>query len=176
VGLDITAYSRLKYIGKHAGDDDNEHEWDAEYNRVHVKPYAYAEFPQSFRGIPVLGTEVSNSGTSTFLTGGCYEVTPETQTHAFRAGSYSGYGLWREDLQRQFNPGRKPDGPFYELIWFADNEGCIGPEAAKDLLEDFRLHFERYMPGEHADYFTEKYRDWTRAFELAADGGLVDFH
>jgi hypothetical protein len=93
-----------------------------------------------------------------------------------RAGSYSGYNAWRADLQRQFNPAVDEDGPFFELIYFADNEGCIGPEAAKDLLEDFRLHFERYMSGAHADYFTAKYQDWTRAFELAADGGLVDFH
>jgi hypothetical protein len=179
VGLDITAYSRLKHLGKHETVDDADGcEYDAAYNRVHVEAYAYAGFEASFRGIPILGTETYGTAQypSEFIAGGCYEVTPETQTHGFRAGSYSGYNAWRADLQRQFNPAVDEDGPFFELIYFADNEGCIGPEAAKDLLEDFRLHFERYMSGAHADYFTAKYQDWTRAFELAADGGLVDFH
>ena len=91
-----------------------------------------------------------------------------------RAGSYSGYSAWRDDLRRQFNPDTEPDKPFYELIWFADNEGTIGPEAAADLLADFLAHADAYTPA--MEYFRENYRDWTRAFELAADGGLVDFH
>lgn len=173
MGLDITAYSRLKPVGKH-GDDWCEESYDEDFNRVHVQAYAYDGFPQSFRGIPILGTRtVSNSS---FIEGGCFAVTPETRSHAFRAGSYSGYGVWRDDLRRQFNPDTDPVLPFYELIWFADNEGCIGPEAAKDLLADFREHAARYAPRKYEDYFRTKYQDWMTAFELAADGGLVDFH
>lgn len=174
MGLDITAYSRLKHVGKHADGWCEEQYNDETWERVHVAAYAYDSFPQSFRGIPVIGTTAS--GASTFLDGGCFAVTEETKTHAFRAGSYSGYGLWRDDLRLQFNPDTNPDLPFYELIWFADNEGCIGPDAAKDLLADFREHAAAYAPREHADYFRQKYEDWTTAFELAADGGLVDFH
>lgn len=170
MGLDITAYSRLKPVGKHT-DDWCEESYDDNFNRVHVQAFAYSDFPQSFRGIPILGTK------ATFIQGGCFAVTEETKTHAFRAGSYGGYNHWRADLQKQFNPMRNEAGPFYELIWFADNEGCIGPDAAKDLLADFREHADRYDPGtEHPDYFRQKYQDWTTAFELAADGGLVDFH
>lgn len=180
MGLDITAYSRLKHIGKHEKDIAlNEGEPggpdDFCYYDGHVQAYAYDSFPQSFRGIPVLGKRAVSGG-DYFIEGGCFEHTPETVTHGFRAGSYGGYGQWRADLQRQFNPARVPDGPFYELIWFADNEGSIGPEAAKDLLEDFRLHFEHYMPPSSDGWWLTKYRDWTKAFELAADGGLVDFH
>jgi hypothetical protein len=171
MGLDITAYSRLTAVGKHTDDwceDDD-----------HVTAMAYDCFPQSYRGLPVLATE-QHGGTG-FVMGGCYAITPETKTHGFRAGSYGGYNQWRADLQQQFNPDREPDGPFYELIWFADNEGCIGPDAAADLLADFRQHAAAYAPSEHPDYFREKYfrekyQDWTRAFELAADGGLVSFH
>jgi hypothetical protein len=76
-------------------------------------------------------------------------------------------------LQEQFNPDLAPDGPFYELIWFADNEGCIGPDAAKDLLADFREHEAAYVPP--SGWTAATYQDWTRAFELAADGGLVRF-
>lgn len=173
MGLDITAYSRLKHIGKHADEWCDEQYDDETFNRVHVQAFAYQDFPQSFRGIPVLGNRAASG--CAFFDGGCFAVTEETKTHAFRAGSYSGYGVWRDDLRRQFNPRTLPNGPFYELIWFADNEGCIGPEAAKDLLADFREHATSYAPNGHADYFRQKYEDWTTAFELAADGGLVDF-
>lgn len=176
MGLDITAYSRLEHVGKHTKDPtENEGEPggmdDWCYYDGHVQAYAYDDFPQSFRGIPILGKRAV--GQSTFLEGGCYEATARTHTHSFRAGSYTGYGLWRADLQSRFNPNCDPDGPFYELIFFADNEGSIGPEASKDLLADFLLYFERY-PADEWDL--AKYKDWLNAFKLAADGGLVHFH
>lgn len=150
------------------------------YYDNHVDAFAYASFPESFRGIPVLTSDEQ------WIKGGCFEITPETETHGFRAGSYGGYGQWRQDLASQFNPAplsfdrgprmAKPDPelPFYELIWFADNEGCIGPDAARDLLADFREHATAYAPPQV--WSGEKYQDWTRAFELAANGGLVQFH
>jgi hypothetical protein len=98
-------------------------------------------------------------------------------------------------LARQFNPQTEekeegypgtvpgepdPDKPFYELIWFADNEGTIGPEAAADLLVDFREHAEAYADANRdvakSQFFREKYAEWTRACELAANGGLIVFH
>lgn len=192
MGLDITAYSRLSWIGKHEIDPAlNEGEPGPHcYYEDHVDAYAYDAFPDSYRGCPVLTTE--EHGRSTFLVSGCYEVTPETQTHGFHAGSYGGYGQWRQDLAKNFNPAAitfekhgpsmskpDPDLPFYELIWFADNEGCIGPDAARDLHIDFRTHAERYRVL-HADddssWYVGRYEDWTRAFDLAADGGLVRFH
>jgi hypothetical protein len=168
MGLDITAYSNLSAAGKHTTgwcEDDN-----------HVTALAYDCFPASFRGITVLATEAH--GGDRFLMGGCYALTEHTETHRFRAGSYGGYNAWRADLQRQFNPEPRPDGPFYELIWFADNEGCIGELAAAELLADFRQHAAEYRPptDDPYGYYVEKYADWTRAFELAADGGLVSFH
>jgi hypothetical protein len=188
MGLDITAYSNLKHIGKHEFDPLlNEGEPGPHcYYENHVQAYAYDSFPDSFRGLPVIGTE--HHGSSAFLASGCYEITPKTETHGFRAGSYSGYGQWRQNLASQFNPAAlyldrkgpgmaKPDPelPFYELIWFADNEGCIGPEAAADLLADFREHADKYVDP-YDGYGRQKYDDWTRAFELASASGLVEFH
>ncbi len=176
MGLDITAYSKLKHIGRHAKDTTlNEGEPggvdDWCYYEDHVQAVAYDSFPQSFRGVPIVG-EITGRDYR-FLDGGCYERTDETKTHGFRAGSYGGYNRWRQNLQDQFNPDRNQGGPFYELIWFADNEGTIGPEAAVDLLADFREHEARYRPlWEQGD----TYSDWMRAFELAADSGLVRFH
>jgi hypothetical protein len=166
MGLDITAYSNLTPIGKHTKnycEDDN-----------HVHAYAYSCFPASFRGIPVLGTERDDY--TEFLEGGCYAITEWTRTHGFRAGSYSGYNHWRDNLKAQFNPNTEPDGPFYELIWFADNEGSIGSEAAADLLLDFEVHAATYQPLYHEHPEWDTYTDWMRAFELAAVSGLVEFH
>lgn len=165
MGLDITAYSHLKPVGKHTEG------WCEDEN--HVNAFAYLPFTASFRGIPVTDTD------DQFINGGCFEVTDSTVTHGFQAGSYGGYNRWREDLSKQFNPSAVPFAPFYELIYFADNEGTIGPDAARDLLADFTEHADRYVPpgdDEFAGYYREKYQDWTRACELAADGGLIQFH
>jgi hypothetical protein len=168
MGLDITAYSHLNPIGLHLDlgtwceDDD------------HILVMTYDAFPESYRGLPDLGRWRD------FIVGGCYAITPQTETHRFRAGSYGGYGAWRDDLREQFNPESDPDGAFYELIYFADNEGAIGPEAAADLLKDFEQYANAYAAahsqGYGGDQFRERYDDWTRAFRLAAHGGLVDFH
>jgi hypothetical protein len=166
MGLDITSYSNLSYVGEHTTDwcDDEDH----------VEAFAYDSFRDSFRGIPIVRTK--RIGGTDFLIGGCYAVTDKTETHGFRAGSYSGYGAWRDNLRAQFNPGQEPSGPFYELIWFADNEGSIGELAAAELLADFRHHAGLYVPGGDRPWWAEKCQDWTRACELAADGGLIRFH
>lgn len=181
MGLDITAYSRLKHVGLHGKWDDED-----EHYEKHIQAYAYKSFPQSFRGIPILAEEAH--GNTQLVSGGCYVRTDRTETHSFRAGSYGGYGKWREDLAKDYNPAPvtwdrigpsmaepDPQRPFYELIWFADNEGTIGPEAAADLLADFREHVTGYAQV-HDDYDVARYVDWMRAFELAAGGGLVVFH
>jgi hypothetical protein len=160
MGLDITAYSHLRALGRHTS------EWCTE--KEHIAVYAYGWFPESFRGIPVLDRD------DELLHGGCYEMTAESSTYAFRAGSYTGYNLWRDQLRLQYNPETDPAGPFYELIWFADNEGSIGELAAAELLADFRAHEATYHAPE--PWYRDKYVAWTGAFELATHGGLVRFH
>lgn len=170
MGLDITAYSNLEFASAHrvvwCEDED------------HIQTYAYDCFPRSFRGIPILWTDtsISGSGNESFIQGGCFIETSQTEVHSFQASSYSGYNAWRADLAVQFNPHTEPDGPFYELIYFADNEGCIGHEAAADLLLDFSTHSGLYDPKWEPEYSQSKYTLWTRAFALAAENGLVVFH
>lgn len=187
MGLDITAYSNLRHLGHHEGADVEDHQYDPEtLDRLHVEAFAYDSFPHALKGVPDL-RETKGWSNSTFLSGGCYEITDKTERFDFRAGSYGGYGRWRMDLARQFNPTAiifdsrgssmqepDPDLPFYELIWFADNEGTIGAATAADLLADFHEHADRYAPAE--DWHRAKYADWTRAFDLAVNGGLVHFH
>lgn len=179
MGLDITAYSNLRYVGFCPDRDEDDHGYDPDtYDTTHVPAYAHDAFPHALMGIP--NQRIKPVGTETLIEAGCFEVTEKTETHRFRAGSYGGYNRWRADLAAEFNPFRasgppSPEGPFYELIWFADNEGTIGELAATKLLGNFR-QFEVEYAASHDEYDVQRYRDWLRAFELAADGGLVNFH
>lgn len=113
----------------------------------------------------------------------------------FRAGSYGGYGTWREQLAKLagYPPTEHRDhdgkiemlcaaacwngatGPFSELINFADNEGTIGPVVARKLAADF-AQFEEQAKAARDGWFSDRYRDWKRAFEMAAQDGAVEFH
>jgi hypothetical protein len=184
MGLDITVYSNLQSLGKHT------EKWC--YEEDHIMAYAYDSFPKSFDGIPIL--EIFNSGESIFLHGGCFIPTEETEKYYFPAGAYHNYNIWRSDLARQFNPQRKekveghfgfypskPDveKPFYELIWFADNCGCIGPLAAQRLFNDFKENEDKYQSLTDINGFNynkEKYQHWMKACEVASQSGLIDFH
>ena len=125
---------------------------------------------------------------------GCHEYAEE---FCFHAGSYSGYNHWRERLAELAEyplvahpgehhkgeesraaaawSGKVSSGPFYELIDFSDCEGTIGPIVAKKLAADFALYQERANARED-EYWRERYADWSKAFEMAADGGAVCFH
>jgi hypothetical protein len=168
MGLDIDAYSHLTALGPCPCPDSEDH-----YEN-HMDAYAYECFSASFLGLPVLRIETSAiwGDKTQFLQGGCYATTDQSKVMRFPAGSYGGYNLWRARLQELYNPELLPDGPFYELIWFADNEGCIGPVAALNLLADFREHAGTYQRMENR---LDPFHDFHRACELAADGGLIRF-
>jgi len=61
---------------------------------------------------------------------------------------YSSYYHFRAELIRVFYGGISWEefhqrdeiqgGPFFDLIWFSDCEGCIGPDACKRIDDDFR--------------------------------------
>lgn len=110
----------------------------------------------------------------------CYVA--KEQSWSFRAGSYSGYNCWREELAKAaeldledvwVNPEIHTDDPFYELLDFADNEGTIGPEACADLAKDFEDLAVKYrMPQECQELFDT----WAMAFQDAANNGMIVFH
>jgi hypothetical protein len=126
------------------------------------------------------------------------------EEYSFRAGSYSGYGEWRDLLSRlALDMGsegvwNKIDSgvgyseiPFSEVINFSDADGIIGPVASKKLHNDFvnyekdimkkldryYLKFEDFeIDGETYDWFKNKYKDWKEAFRIASNNGAVIFH
>ncbi|NUS02048.1 MAG: hypothetical protein HOV97_05735 [Nonomuraea sp.] len=173
MGLDCTAVSKLVHVGRHYSGAYCEDEG-------HFTAFAYEGFEQSMRGL--LGT--SEHFQTGFIGGRCYAMTPESETFGWRAGSYGGYNAFRRELAALLGHTVEDywhglvgdDEPFYELINFADNEGTIGPEAAADLLADFRAHRDSYLERHADEWSREGYDDWIKALEIAADGGLVDFH
>ena len=139
------------------------------------------------------------------LEDGCYYQYSNSDYKAFRAGSYSGYGKWREqlseaigikieDLWLSISRDTKLNDvldtksfdeiPFVELLYFSDCEGTIGPIVSKKLYNDFisnRDRVEKYVsssvPGRPIFYkdWMSLYDDFTDAFRIASNGGAVDF-
>jgi hypothetical protein len=120
---------------------------------------------------------------------GLYEYTAESEQHDFRVGPYSYYNLWREHLSQIAlgvepsavweDPERFAGRPFVELIDFTDCDGRIGAQLAAKLAADFRAHAakaEEFAGTLEVDGdFINNYRDFTRAFELAAQQGALAF-
>ncbi len=94
--------------------------------------------------------------------------------------------------------------PFIGLINFSDCDGMIGPEISSILYRDFVDNRERFIRNisdhpdflketldpisietefpiefdlspSHIEYYTEVYDDFMQAFEIASDGGVVQF-
>lgn len=108
----------------------------------------------------------------------------------FRAGSYSGYNSWRDELARlaghpnaeaYWNGNGDDNWPFYPLIDFSDCDGILGPEVCTRLARDFKgwnAKARKHQPaswGPEASWFYEQYQKWQSAFVLAQGKGIVVF-
>jgi hypothetical protein len=160
MGLDITWHSKLtKAVGNEAFDNHGELRYDDGW----FQPWVNPEFPGRADELE------SKAGYRSEEFG------------SFRAGSYSGYNRWRDDLAtlagwlNAESAWKAVDGPFWELITFSDCEGVIGAAVSAKLAKDFAEHQQK--ADVHPDeWFREKYADWRNAFVKASDDGCVDFH
>lgn len=170
MGLDITAYRKLVPAPNAARDTDGYPKDGKTHFLAHPLSVAFTEenWPgQSAGVVPDMAYTFADS-------------------FGFRAGSYGGYNAWRDWLARVAGwAGAKEcwksktpsERPFAELINFADNEGVIGPSVAAKLAKDFADNEPRAVALDDDGLWPiELYRKWRRAFEMAADGGAVDFH
>jgi hypothetical protein len=138
MGLDISYYSNIKKYDKSNIDDD---EGDND-NLIYI-------YPTNFKY--QLGSLIENS---------YYDIS-DSKRNSFCAGSYSGYGYWRnllaimagygssENVWKDFYNNmryyklKKINGieiklkPFYALINFSDCESVIGNEISKELYQNF---------------------------------------
>lgn len=183
MGLDITAYHNVTKLDvifdEYGGALDKETMVYVEYD---VRVYANKDFPGREEGVDDRAAYKAENSIG------------------FRAGSYSGYNAWREELAKLAGYPATPvdrgygsvvemhsggawntdHGPFWELINFSDCEGTIGPVVSAKLAKDFIEWDERAKQHDDAAGLNgglyERFKQWRQAFEMAADGGLVDFH
>ncbi len=170
MGLDISAYKGLKKLDATVNEDG-----EAVFRSTgetldwqeYCTPYINPDFEGRAEGLEadaVYGFEASMG---------------------FRAGSYSGYNWWRRQLavlagygsdQKAFE---SDGGPLWELICFSDCEGSIGPVVSAKLAREFaelQPKVDALADTEEYAYFRSLYASWREAFEMAAQGGMVDFH
>jgi len=180
MGLDITAYRKLtKLDAVFDADGDPINPETREALDYDLKVYANFDFPGREDGLEDRA------------------VYSAEDSMGFRAGSYGGYNAWREELaklagypltdytiygrtERRHDAGAwaASAGPFWELINFSDCEGIIGPVVSEKLAKDFAEFDERAKAhaASRNDWFYPLYQTWRQAFDMAADGGAVDFH
>jgi hypothetical protein len=165
MGLDITAYRQVRAVHDVKVDEDGYPVNDGQI-RVHkiVMDSQERDWPGRAKGIQAIVYEPADS-------------------LSFRAGAYSGYNEWRRELSRRAGHGDPKRvwegvvtaGPFIELINFSDCEGVIGPVVSAKLARDFAEHEAKILASAEP-WFADLYHKWRKAFEMAADGGFVDFH
>lgn len=173
MGLDATAYGQLVKIENPQLDEDGYFEGNG------VQFYENTDFPGRMEGI--------KGKPAAYV---CGEI-----LDCF-SGGYSGYNGWREELARLAGYPAAPvrpavfmaeqmrhdhgaylagSGPFYELIYFTDCDGTIGPIVSAKLAKDF-AEFQAIADAHPSEVFRARYADWRAGFELAAQGGAVKFH
>lgn len=182
MGLDITAYRRVTKLDVNFDEDGEAIDKDTgEPVDYDVRAYANPHFP---------GREEGAENRAAYTA---------QESMGFRAGSYSGYNAWRNELAKLAGYPETPfesfgnvrmrhdagawvagSGPFWELINFSDCEGTIGPVVSSKLAKDFSEWDERAKQHDEDAGLNgglyERFQEWRQAFEMAADGGLVDFH
>lgn len=172
MGLDITAYRKITPAPDAPTQDGEPVDWENHF-------WAH---PNSIKF-----TEENWPGHSEGIAPGVYKFADALK---FRAGSYGGYNEWRSWLARvagwsgaeecwRADETEARKRPFFELIHFADNDGVIGSKVAAKLAKDFADNEDKargQAAGEHGGWYFQQYQKWREAFEMAADGGAVDFH
>jgi hypothetical protein len=180
MGLDIHAASHLRYVGPIPGEEERE--------RLYEELEAQGKDPHEVYFF-LYQNDTAHMSRLSGMKQGLYEYTEQSERHHFRAGSYSGYNWWRQQLC-QFAHGVEPQEvwqhprryrgkPFVELIDFTDCDGRIGTKVAAKLAGDFRDH--RKPAADFAttlgegNYWFEVYEEFAQAFDLAAQDGALEF-
>ena len=187
MGLDISYYKLGKMVEPDTEDDFEVYsdEWHDKYGHL-INIQSYGLWDQNDD-----------------LQDGLYE---NDYLGGFRAGSYSGYGWFRDTLTSLADVAisenemlkekyGEDSEPFTSLTNFSDCEGYLGPFTCSMLSEVF-TDFEKPIiqdiikmakyggrndvydkyTRDDLDYFIIKYREWREAFVETAGKGVVLFH
>lgn len=182
MGLDITAYSKLKTV-------------DSEFLKIRERiPGVFGKLGEEVYEFTKSMVDSPNNWIQDMEPGTCYQ-SKDTVEFDFRAGSYGGYNDYRNKLSECFlnvqsnevwtNERRYEGKPFYEQINFSDCEGFIGPKVSAKLHEDYKRGRDQWYEflkelyagdDEEIKWGMAIYDNWTKAFGIASDEGLVWFH
>jgi len=180
MSVTITAYERVEPVDPALWPRTGA-EVDAAYEAGCVRVGADRVFAQSYRGLPDL------LGGADRIDGGWVK----TEGLSLRVGDFSASGWtgFRRALGATEYGGeidRLGDyldayrtRPFFELVYFSDQEGCIGREACTDLALDFATRRRAVQPllrGDSPfDWHEQTYGRLAAGFALAAGTGMVVF-
>lgn len=174
MGLDIIAIPEIEFIEYDSKDDLLDRVYD-----IYGNVYEYEEY-QSLFAHPHFPNHWEYD-----LKENIYVKYDKSQEYSFRAGSYSSYNKWRNDLAKMVRYEEYEDGvydetvfsatcgPFWELINFSDCEGTISPNYAKKIYNDFLIYND--LAQKQGDQFYDKYTKFKLAFEIAHKKGVVIF-
>lgn len=178
MGLDITAYQGMVRLM----------DWPAEVEGIDdIATYSGLDIGYQIDGKAVVDVHPSCAHVFPRHLG---SLTPGIYAHGgrmhFRAGSYSGYNEWRDWLSRAAlgasaeqvwrNFAAYEDRGVAWLVNFSDANGYIGPEISRRILDDIRAHVAQIRAAVTDSWYGEKLDQWIAALEMAADGGMLDFH
>jgi hypothetical protein len=184
MGLDIHAASHLRYAGPLP---EGAEEFDRLLEQLEERGVPLHDFDgRYFELAPNAPGSAARLGG---MEPGLYEYSQASEQFSFHVGSFGSYGLWRAQLCRLglgVEPaavGRSPErfagGAFVELVLFTDCDGRIGTRVAAKLAADFRAQAGRAeafaTTEDGGEWFLTLYREFARAFELAAQDGAVQF-
>jgi len=157
---------------------------------------AYSKIKQEKHGDIYIGRD--EFGTRPDLSEGEYVESDDSIYRGFRAGSYSGYNRWRENLSMSIHgvmpsiiwnsPEKYAGKEFFEIINFSDCEGCFGPKFSAKLHADFVNNRDKFVSVmetrygkasvsefSEASYAIRIYDDFMKSFEIAKDSGVLIF-
>ena len=180
MGVSVYAFDKAYFLREGWMTDD---EWENYDNLRQV--YAYDGFAQSTRGFK----NHDKSFKEGLIAEGVYEIS-KAKRMEMMSTSYGSYGEFRGIIAKEFGLSEIgkmdeiPDSlrvlPFFEFVWFADNEGAIGPDACSDLALDFEAHckffLDKFKSSEDyhiKEYYPNYYLGMMAGFRHAADTGFV---
>lgn len=167
MGLDVTAYRKVKYGEVPRIDEEDEED--------ELRVWKNPDFPERATDVPDK-RKFEGEGIEDYIS------YPYSAHMKFRDQLARLWGHPPEDFLAEWYQSDDIDHrasqhePFWELIWFSDCEGVLGPSDCAALLEDFRSHRERFAVLNQGDPFAlGRYDTWTKLVEAGADSGLVTF-
>lgn len=164
MGLDINVKKPLRYTGSDRPKDE-----EVDYLYLYTLDFAPLEHLPNFnRGY----WEFEYSGDAR------YQSSYGTFNNLRNCITLVVYGCEYKEFIRELERGdREFNGPFIEMLWFADNEGNFDYSIAEKLLSDFQIWESKIVPSMGHDFLKQCYIDYMAILiDCVNCKGVVDYH